>query len=366
MKYLLIASLLCVVVVTSVSHAGEEMPLSEVQLQRLGIRFVKPVEVDEVEVLSAPARLVVPAVNEFIVSSMQAGLVVRLFAALGDEVKTGDPVAEVRSTGFLALQRDYLDALGAAEIAQAAEERQQQLVEEGIGATRQLQEARNRAREATAALQQHEHMLRFTGLDEEQIAALRDSRALQQSLVIRTPMDGVVLERHVSTGEQVDEMAALYRVADLAQLWLELRLAPRQLEKLQVGMGVCVDECGSSKGQIVGIGQQIDAATQTVRVRATIDNRDKNLLPGQMVRVRVMGGDHETSAWSVPAAAVARSGDEELIFVRSAGGVESRRINILGGTQERYYVNGALGTVDQVAYEGVAALKSIWLGLESE
>jgi cobalt-zinc-cadmium efflux system membrane fusion protein len=348
------------------SAAVEEIPLSGIHIERLGVRFAAPVEVEEVEVLSAPARLVVPAMNEFIVSSLQAGLVVRLFAALGDEVKAGDPLAEVRSSAFLALQRDYLDALGAHEIARMALERQQQLVKEGIGAQRQLQEADNRARETAAALQQHGHMLGFSGLEDVDINKLRDSRALQQSLVVRAPMDGVVLERNVSTGEQVEEMAALFRIADLATLWLELRLAPRQLEKLHLDMAVCVDDCAVSKGRIVGIGQQLDLTTQTVRVRATIDNPDKKLLPGQMVRARVMGNDHGVRAWSLPGASIARSGGEVVIFVRNDNGVEVRNIVILGGTQERYYVSGNLDTWDSVAYEGIAALKSIWQGLEAE
>ena len=113
-------------------------------------------------------------------------------------------------------------------------------------------------------------------------------------------------------------------------------------------------------------GQQLDLATQTVRVRATIDNQDKKLLPGQMVRARIMGNDHGARAWSVPVPAIARSGGRVVIFVRNNSGVEARDIAILGGTQERYHVSGDLDAGDYVAYEGIAALKSIWRGLESE
>lgn len=96
------------------------LELTAAELERLGIEWARaePAASGRV-VLSAPAATVVPPEQERIVSAPVGGLVTRLYVAEGSEVEAGDPLVELRSLDLLDAQREYVDAVSAARLADA-------------------------------------------------------------------------------------------------------------------------------------------------------------------------------------------------------------------------------------------------------
>jgi cobalt-zinc-cadmium efflux system membrane fusion protein len=69
-------------------------------------------------------------------------------------------------------------------------------------------------------------------------------------------------------------------------------------------------------------------------------------------------------AYTVPAAAVTRNGDDVLVFVRSGKGMIAQRIEVLADDGTRVYVTGGISAGAVVAVEGVSALKALWLAAQ--
>jgi multidrug efflux system membrane fusion protein len=85
------------------------------------------------------------------------------------------------------------------------------------------------------------------------------------------------------------------------------------------------------KGELTFIDNTIDRATGTVTARATINNADKALLPGQYVRVRVLVRE-DPDALLVPQAALGSSQLGKFVYVVTADNKLDQRFVTLGAT----------------------------------
>jgi hypothetical protein len=69
------------------------------------------------------------------------------------------------------------------------------------------------------------------------------------------------------------------------------------------------------------------------------------------------------TGWLVPAGALVRDAGRELLFVRDPKGVRPLSVTVITRDAASAVVQGALQDGVQVAVQGTANLKGIWLGL---
>ena len=324
------------------------------------MRFESPVRTTELALTEATARVTVPPSREAVIGATLAGLLTSLSVDVGQSVREGQHLAALRSPDFLALQREYLDALNTWLLALTEFERDSQLNQEGIISERRLEESTTRKMIAASSLNEHRQLLRIAGLDARQIAELERSQVLVESMDVHAPFDGVVLERSVTIGQRLDAMAPIFRIADLSELWLQINMPQEHVARVATGMSAAGD---GFRATVTGIAGTIDPATQSVLVRAAVTSGADRLRPGQFVVVRMVAppdGAGDAGAWSVPGAAIIRSEDVLYLFVRTAGGVEVRSVETAGASEGGITVTRGLREGDQVAVSGIAALKAMW------
>ncbi len=356
-----------VVLVWGTPYAAE-IPLDAAQYENLGVALGRPEPVDQVHELTATARVVIPPAAEFVVAAPQAGRVMGLTVAAGDSVSKGQVLAEIHSPDFLSLQRDFLGAASERRLASAQVERDRELLAEGLISARRQAETEARAQAARARYNETRQMLRMGGLTDEQLRGLASNQRLLPTLAVLAPRAGVILEGMALTGGQVETMAPIYRAADLSTLWLEIQVPQARIAALVPGMRVIVDGAGEKPvATVVLVGQAVDADTQTVLVRATVDQAGRSLKPGQFVSARLLADccdDSGGAVFSVPSRAVARNSTGSYLFVRSTVGFEAREVRVVSAESGRSYVRGNLTAADEVAVSGVSALKALWASLE--
>ncbi len=345
------------------SAAGEELPLTAQEIDNLGIEFVTPQSVDTATAVTARARVVVPPSADHVVASAVTGLVERVYVGVGDRVSAGQALVSIRSPGFLGLQQQYLEARADAALADAQLNRDRQLLDEGIIAGRRLEETRTRAASAASRLAEHTRLLLIAGLRRQDIDRLAAGGELLDSLVVRAPVDGVVLDVMTRAGQSVGSVDVLCRVANLATLWLDIRVPQERVGTVEAGAPVGVRESAAARpARVLAVGQAVDPDTQTVPVRAEIDTGGHGLRPGQLVEATIFApaADGAGRSVAVPTAALIRSGDAAYVFVRSAGGVSATPVSVVAAADGRIILRG-LAEDARVAITGVSALKSLWL-----
>ncbi|MEI6746178.1 MAG: efflux RND transporter periplasmic adaptor subunit [Methylococcaceae bacterium] len=335
--------------------AEQSVQLTAEHIERLGIVQGKLERTTEIPVLFAPAKVLIPPNNEYVVSASQSGIINQLNAALGDEVKKGEVLAQIDSPNLLSLQSNYLKANSALQLANSAYQRDKALAKDGIIANRRVQETESQFNTASLDTQEAKRLLEISGGNA--------SGQLNSHLAIRSPISGVVIERMAVAGTRIDSLTPLYRVADLHTLWLEIAIPQERIADVKVGDSVDIENTAFN-AEISLLGQSVNAENQTILARAVIKNAPKQIRAGQKLNVQIKQISKQI-VFKVPNTAIAQNDGSAFLFVRSATGFDAKPITIVGKQDEESIISGAFTGDETIAIKGAAVLKANWLGVGS-
>lgn len=329
------------------------------QIANLGIKLAALEKTDEIPLLTASARVIVPPENERIVSTTVMGLLSRNLIAEGDNVQEGQLLAQLNSPELLALQRDYLKRASEAQLAEAVYRRDRQLQQEGIIPESRWEETRSRFKVANAKALEAKQMLLIAGMTEAEVKQLLSTRRLNSLLEISAPISGTVLQSSAVVGQRLSANAPLFRIANIERLWLELAIAQDRIGVLAVGDKVKVVDT-AAEAEIILLGRHVEEQTQTILARAVVKEPQTALRPGQTVNTQVVKRI-DKAAFKLPQSALVQSEGKDHVFVRTEQGFEVRPVEVLGRHQNDVIVTGTLIGSETIAVRGAAALKAHWL-----
>jgi membrane fusion protein (multidrug efflux system) len=167
---------------------------------------------------------------------------------------------------------------------------------------------------ASAALQQAEVRVRDAALN------------LSYTKVV-APVTGISGRRQFSEGALVEANSSLLTtLVQLSPIWVRFSLSDSELARIggpltenrvqQVTLILPDGTEYEKKGELNFAASQIDPMLGTQQLRATFDNSDRRLLPGQFVRARVVTGERD-GVFLVPQIAVQTSDLGKTVYVVS-------------------------------------------------
>lgn len=240
------------------AEAGEAAPPIAVTCTKVTARDIDDA-LDVTGVIAPPPKL------DAVIASPVAGRVASVAVEEGDRVSAGAVLASVEDPALPAGSVEARAGVASARAAQQAAEqdvaRQQRLVDSGIGARRDLDDARAKATAAAA---------------EVDAAGARDQLASQRLArrELRAPHAGVVLHVWKRAGESVDGTAGtpIAEVADTSVLELRAQVSPAVLVAISDGLAAHVRAVGIADeldGSVVRVSPSVDPTTLlgTVRIR---------------------------------------------------------------------------------------------------
>jgi membrane fusion protein, heavy metal efflux system len=277
-----------------------------------------------------------------------AGVVEQVAVSLGQQVKQGQLLAVVASTGLAEQRSELLAAQKRFTFARTTYEREKKLWEEKISAEQDYQQARQVMNEAEIALQNARQKLNVLG------TGVGSSGALNR-YEIRAPFSGLVTEKHIALGEAVAADASIFTISDLTTVWAEIIVPAKDLNMVRLGEKVQVNATAfesTAKGSISYIGALLGEQTRTAKARVTLANPDMAWRPGLFVNVDVVSSDVEVAVAVQPQAIQDLDG-KQVVFVRIAEGfmvqpvttgrADSRQVEIVKGLKAgaRYAAEGS-------------------------
>lgn len=344
------------------ANPADFIALAPAQAKALGVETRPLAAADTGSAAGLPAKVVVPVEQMRVVAAPLAGLLTQVGAVAGQTVKKGQMLARLASPGLLQVQRDYLQARQQADLAQRSLARDEQLFKEGIIAEARLQASRASQAQAAVAARELQAELRIAG-------ATAGGGSLTPEVAVSAPLDGVVLEASAAVGSRVEAATALFTVAQLNPLWLEIQAPAALAGNLKEGAAVRIAGSEAS-GKLINVGRQISPGSQTVTLRARMDAGLDSLHPGQMVEATVAAAPQagatagKSATYRIPQAAVVRQAGQAWVFVQTAGarpGFQATPVSVAGNAGADVLVSGsALAANAAVAVKGVSALKSAW------
>lgn len=294
-----------------------------------------------------PATVLVPSSQQRVVAAPLPALVEALRVSVGDTVRAGQVIAVLRSAQAQELQHDVHVSRSHAALASATLARDEQLFKEGLIASARIEASRAQAGLATEQREERELALRQAGGSAGKEGG---------GITLAAPISGVVLERQVVVGQRVDAATALYRLAVLAPLWLEMQVPAKEVSGARIGDAVSVTG-SEARGRVIAVGHAVDAASQTVLVRAEVRAPLADLRPGQAVEAQLERAVPGLAR--VPSAALVNDAGTTIVFVETGPGryraVPVTAMASAGGASS---VRG-LPEGSEVVVQGMASLKSL-------
>ncbi len=158
---------------------------------------------------------------------------------------------------------------------------------------------------------------------------------------VTSPIGGRVSKAEITTGNLVDGSAVLTSVVSNKGIYASfdgdeatyLRVA-RVAQKgapVVVKVGLANETGFPHEGKLEFVDNRLDAATGSVRMRATFANEDNTLVPGLFARVQLSGDPHaKTAAAMISERAVGTDQNRKFVYVVKADGTAEYRPVTLG------------------------------------
>jgi cobalt-zinc-cadmium efflux system membrane fusion protein len=300
--------------VDSQKHDASRVEINDAQAKAAGISVeaAGPVRIASVVQFTGEVQLnddrtvhVVPRVS---------GIAEQVLVATGQMVRKGQLLA-VFSSQLVSEQRSTLKtAEKHLEHVKMVYEREKRLWEQKVSAERDFLEAQHAVEEDEIMVENARQKLRALGV------AL-SSKALNR-FELYAPYDGLVVDRSLSMGEAVKEDTAIFTIADLSTVWVEVHIPAKDLPLMRVGDKVTVRASAfdaQTTGTVSFVGALVGEQTRMAKARIVVNNPKGTWRPGLFVSVEVKSAEADVPV-SVKADALQSLGTQQVIFVRDGDG----------------------------------------------
>jgi len=233
--------------------------------------------------------------SEAEIGSPVVGVVDSIMVERGDKVKKGQILARLRShveAASLLVAKTRAEADADVRAAEAnylylkqQQNRSEELFEQKFISAAALEKARAETKVAEEKFAQARKQLDVWKREVDLANAQLQLRA------IRSPFSGVIVERHASLGERIEDKS-MFRVARLDLLRVEVVVPAAMFGTITAGMIARVTptlpNASPLDAEIVLIDHFIDSASNTFRVRAALPNADGKIPPGSRCSVELI------------------------------------------------------------------------------
>ncbi|WDT78614.1 MAG: efflux RND transporter periplasmic adaptor subunit [Candidatus Manganitrophus sp.] len=274
-----------------------------------------------------------------------SGVVTEVRKNLGENVKKGEVIATLDSRELAEAKTEYIESVHRLEFAQAAFVREESLWKKKISPEQDYLASRHALEEAEIARQSSEQKLLALGLSHADLMSLaiepegavveREVRApfVSKALTryeVKSPLDGMIIEKRISTGEAVKGDAELFVIADLSIVWGEMTIYPKDLRAVRMGQKVTVRSKElelETTGKVSFIGSLVGEQTRTASAHVDIPNPNELWRPGLFVTVELVQEEAPVPL-AVSADAIQTFRDGPVVFVQYGNQFEVRPLEL--------------------------------------
>ena len=243
------------------------------------------------------------------VGSQVIGVIEWIEVERGDAVKKGQVIARLRAdveraTHTVARSRadsegDLRGAIAGRDLAKLKLDRANTLAKQNFVSTQAVEQARSEFDVANERVSLAREQLDTSSRE------VSVSQAQVSQRVLRSPIDGVVIERYLNAGERVEDKP-MVKIADISVLRVEVVAPTALFGSLHVGQEVNVQPdlpgSGARPARIAQIDKVLDPASNTFRVRLSLPNADAALPAGLRCRIDLGAKPSELRMGPAPSA----------------------------------------------------------------
>ncbi|MCY3600524.1 MAG: efflux RND transporter periplasmic adaptor subunit [Gemmatimonadetes bacterium] len=273
--------------------------------------------------------------------------------APGEAVLEGETLALIAPTS---IDDSYARMRADVEDAEREADRAERLFSAGAIAGRRLEEARHNLDVARAAFEAVGGLLSADG----------DGGPDPHVYRLRSPIGGVIADRHVAPGEHVAVGTHAFTVVRPDTLWFVARVPARHAEAASEVRGAwfTVEGAGHAHAadRVVSVGSIIDAGSRTLPVRFAVANPGGVLKVGMLAEGHLLLGE-PVEGVAVPTPAILDEDGLYVVYVKVGGEAFQRRVVETGPSDGSWtIVHSGVASGEQVVAVGAYQVRLASLG----
>lgn len=270
------------------------------------------------------------------------GRILEAFPVLGDVVKKGQVLFTIESPDLINAESTLIAAAGVLDLTTRALNRAKDLYDKQALAQKDLEQAESDQMTAEGAYKAAYDATRIFGKTDAEIDSMVKRRQIDKSLVVPSPVSGVIAARNAQPGLFVQPASppAPYTVADISTVWLLANVDESDVAAYHVGQDVKVSLMAypgrTFTGKISRISASVDPNIHRLLVRSEVPDPGHELKPGMFASFAIDIGAPMTST-AVPMVGVIREPDgSQTVWVTTDGRHFIQRVVKIGMDWEGY------------------------------
>jgi RND family efflux transporter MFP subunit len=323
----------------------------------------------------------VTARREATVSAQITGTMTEVLIEEGDHVRAGQVLARLEDTSqraALAQAQAQLHSAQALLVQSQAQlsqnqrdvKRAEDLVQRKLVSEQAVEQARTLVDTQSAQLESQRKQIDLAA------ANVRSAEVQLEYCTIHAPFTGVVIAKSAQVGEIVSPFSAgggftrtgIGTLVDMDSLEIEVDVNEAYINRVQPGQPVAsvLNAYPDWKipSHVIAIIPTADRSKATVKVRIAIDNKDDRIVPDMGVRVSFLEEKKPVPADArppvgvlVPASALRRDGDKDILFVMKDRRAQRRMVTLGGAFGNSRQVESGVSPGEAVIVDAPAELQ---------
>jgi len=299
--------------------------------------------------VQAPARVEFRAKALSTVGAVVAGRLGKIKVQVGDRVKAGTALATLESSGAAQMRADIARAKAELQRAEDRAKRQAIMQKSGVGLEIERAEADVQLRQTRADYERSVQAVRLLG------------DGTGQAIVLRAPIDGVVLRVNASIGAAVEAGAVLFELGEPGALWIVADVFDNDLPLIEKGAKATIQISALPEpvsGHVAAVSAAMQPDLRRGAVYIEFDDAHLILRPGMFARASIEAAGPRRIVLPTIAVLI-KDKKQTVVYVERADGLFEPRNVVTGQARDGFVpVLEGLGDGERVVISGALLLDS--------
>jgi len=277
--------------------------------------------------------------------SLVTGVVVHAPFSLGDYVKKGQTLIDLRSTELSNLQAEETALSSQIQVAKRELQTATQMYKEGLYSEKDFLVAQSELNTLVATHKKVKSDL-----------ALYQASEKKGVFEIKASISGFITEKNVAPGTSVSpDGQILFTISDLNDVWVMANVYASNINNIKTGMNVSMTTLSygdeTFEGKISLIPHVMDEDAKVLKARIVFENKDLKLKPGMLVDIHALK-EYDQKAIKIPTSALIFSDNKNYVVVyKTDCDLEIREVNIRTQNNEYTFISEGLANNEQLVVE---------------
>jgi len=265
-----------------------------------------------------------------------SGIVEKTYFSLGDKVRKGQPLLDMRSTELSALQAERIILEAEEKLAERELKATQAMFDDNLLSEMELLEAKAKLQQIRAEIAKIKADMGVFGTDQG-----------NGIFTIHAPMSGYIIHKRAPHGSTIAaEGDEVFTIADLSIVWVIANVYASNLLCVREGMEVEMTTFSYPNqkfhGKINVLSQVFDPEERVLKARIVMDNKDLKLKPEMSMLITLKDRSPER-LMAIPSKALIFDNNQHFVVVEeNAGSFAIRNVTPEGHNNQTSYISSGL------------------------